>query len=278
MMMPEEETFSVLVMMMSKYRMRDMFKPSMTELGLCIYQLDTLIESHLPDLHMHLQSQAIHTNLFASRWFLTLFTSCVSVTLSSRILDSFLCEGREVIFRLALTLLSEAKTELLQKDIEGVTKYFQTEMPERFEADQDSIFTSAFNLSINQKMMKKIEKEYLTMRSKKTEDEMEIKRLRTENSLLRQKMDSLEQESSDLADRLIQDQVTKAEEQERLVLSQEDLENARLENLSLSEELYISNSKCDNLQQELNEVNKRLEDSYRAREDAEKMIKSKSKE
>ena len=135
-----------------------MFKPSMTELGLCIYQLDTLIETHLPDLHLHFQSQAIHTNLFASRWFLTLFTSCVSVTLSSRILDSFLCEGREVIFRLALTLLSEAKTELLQKDIEGVTKYFQTEMPERFEADQDSIFTSAFNLSINQKMMKKIEK------------------------------------------------------------------------------------------------------------------------
>ena len=52
----------------------------------------------------------------------------------------------------------------------------------------------------------------------------------------------------------------------------------RLENQSLSEELYISNSKCDNLQQELNEMNKRLEDSYRAREDAEKMIKSKSKE
>ena len=66
------------------YRMRDMFKPSMTELGLCIYQLDTLIEQHLPDLHIHFQSQAIHTNLFASRWFLTLFTSCVSVSLSSR--------------------------------------------------------------------------------------------------------------------------------------------------------------------------------------------------
>ena len=51
-----------------------------------------------------------------------------------------------------------------------------------------------------------------------------------------------------------------------------------MENQSLSEELYISNSKCDNLQQELNEMNKRLEDSYRAREDAEKLIKSKSKE
>ena len=158
MMMPEEEAFSVLVMMMGQYRMRDMFKPSMTELGLCMYQLDTLIESHLPDLHMHFQSQAIHTNLFASRWFLTLFTSSVSVSLSSRIMDCFLCEGREVIFRLALTLLAEARCELLQKDIEAVTRYFQHEMPPRFEQDQDKIFTNAFNLNINQKIMKKIEK------------------------------------------------------------------------------------------------------------------------
>ena len=101
--MPEEESFAVLVKIMKDYGMREMFKPSMTELGLCMYQLDTLIEQHMPDLHVHFQvkfpsvaipiilmlliafqSQAIHTNLFASRWFLTLFTSSVSVSLSSR--------------------------------------------------------------------------------------------------------------------------------------------------------------------------------------------------
>lgn len=42
--------------------------------------------------------------------------------------------------------------------------------------------------------------------------------------------------------------------------------------------MSVSNSKCDNLQQELKELNKRLENSYRAREDAEKLIKAKSKE
>ena len=86
MIMPEEEAFSVLVMIMTQphYRMREMFKPSMKELGLCIYQLDILIETHLPDLYAHFQSQAIHTNLFASKWFLTLFTSCVSISVSSR--------------------------------------------------------------------------------------------------------------------------------------------------------------------------------------------------
>ena len=48
-------------------------------------------------------------------------------------------------------------------------------MPARFEREQDNIFTTAFSLTINQKLMKKIEKEYLTMKSKKIEDEMEIR-------------------------------------------------------------------------------------------------------
>ena len=55
MQMPEEESFAVLVKMMKDYGMREMFKPSMTELGLCMYQLDTLIEQHMPDLHVHFQ-------------------------------------------------------------------------------------------------------------------------------------------------------------------------------------------------------------------------------
>ena len=42
MQMPEEETFAVLVKLMQDYRMREMFKPSMAELGLCMYQLEVL--------------------------------------------------------------------------------------------------------------------------------------------------------------------------------------------------------------------------------------------
>jgi hypothetical protein len=38
MQMPEEESFAVLVRIMQDYRMREMFKPSMAELGLCMYQ------------------------------------------------------------------------------------------------------------------------------------------------------------------------------------------------------------------------------------------------
>lgn len=44
MQMPEEEAFAVLVKLMQDYRMRDMFKPSMAELGLCMFQLENLVQ------------------------------------------------------------------------------------------------------------------------------------------------------------------------------------------------------------------------------------------
>ena len=42
--MPEEEAFAVLVSIMQDYKMRDMYKPDMFYLGLCVYQLECLIQ------------------------------------------------------------------------------------------------------------------------------------------------------------------------------------------------------------------------------------------
>ena len=52
------------------------------------------------------------------------------------------------------------------------------------------------------------------MKCKEKEDEVELRRLRTENRLLRQRIDMLETEYSELADKLIQGQVTRAEVEE----------------------------------------------------------------
>ena len=52
--MPEEEAFAVLVKIMSVYNLRELFKPSMAELGLRMFQLESLIKVSLfncPVLH-----------------------------------------------------------------------------------------------------------------------------------------------------------------------------------------------------------------------------------
>ena len=42
--MPEEDAFCVLVKLMRDYKLRELFKPSMADLGLCFYQLEKLVE------------------------------------------------------------------------------------------------------------------------------------------------------------------------------------------------------------------------------------------
>lgn len=62
--------------------------------------------------------------------------------------------------------------------------------------------------------MKKMEKEYQDVKKKEQEEMVELRRLRRENRLLKQRNDLLEAESAELADRLVRGQVSRAEEEE----------------------------------------------------------------
>ncbi|EDW51387.1 GM13069 [Drosophila sechellia] len=129
MQMPEEEAFAVLVQIMQQHRMRHMFKPSMSELGLCMYQLENLVQEQIPDMHIHFQQQGFQTTMYASSWFLTLYTTTLNVNLSCRIMDVFLSEGMEFIFKVALALLLTGKETLLCLDMEAMLKFFQKSCP-----------------------------------------------------------------------------------------------------------------------------------------------------
>lgn len=120
--MPEEEAFAVLVQIMQQHRMRDMFKPSMAELGVCMYQLENLVLEQFPDLHIHFQSQQFQTSMYASRWFLTLFTTSLNLQISCHVMDVFLSEGMEFIFKVALAMLAIGKESLLSLDMEAMLK------------------------------------------------------------------------------------------------------------------------------------------------------------
>lgn len=48
-------------------------------------------------------------------------------------------------------------------------------MPSKFDAEPEVVFNLAFSLKINQKKMKKLEKEYTTLKTKEKEDEIELR-------------------------------------------------------------------------------------------------------
>ncbi|XP_036318857.1 ecotropic viral integration site 5 ortholog isoform X3 [Rhagoletis pomonella] len=255
MQMPEEEAFAVLVQIMQQHRMRDMFKPSMSELGLCMYQLENLVQEQIPEMHIHFQQQGFQTTMYASSWFLTLYTTTLNLNLSCRIMDVFLSEGMEFIFKVALALLLLGKETLLCLDMEAMLKFFQKELPGRVEADAEAFFNLAYSIKINTKRMKKMEKEYQDLKKKEQEEMVELRRLRRENRLLKQRNELLEAESAELADRLVRGQVSRAEEEETSYAIQTELMQLRRSYLEVSHQLENANEEVRGLSLRLQENN-----------------------
>lgn len=190
--MPEEEAFCVFVKLMQDYRLRELFKPSMAELGLCMYQFECMIQEYLPELFVHFQSQSFHTSMYASSWFLTIFLTTFPLPIATRIFDIFMSEGLEIVFRVGLALLQMNQAELMQLDMEGMLQHFQKVIPHQFDGGPEKLIQSAYQVKYNSKKMKKLEKEYTTIKTKEMEEQGEIKRLRTENRLLKQRIETLE--------------------------------------------------------------------------------------
>jgi predicted nuclease with TOPRIM domain len=67
-----------------------------------------------------------------------------------------------------------------------------------------------------------------------------IQRLRTENRLLRQRAELLEAESSELADRLVRGQVSRAEEEEESFVLQRELAALRHAHLEVQHKLEMA--------------------------------------
>ncbi|KRY39356.1 Ecotropic viral integration site 5 -like protein, partial [Trichinella spiralis] len=184
--MPEEEAFSVLLKLMEEYRLRELYKPTMAELGLCMFQLECLVQDQMPELHAHFQNMGFDTSMYASSWFLTLFSTQLPLDIAFRILDLLLIDKISIAFRIALAILQLCRIDLLTLDMEGMLR-----------------------------------------RSKDQEEAIELRGIRTENRLLRQRVECLEQESASLADRLIDKQVALAQETEKLINLTHDMSSLR---------------------------------------------------
>ena len=92
--MPEEQAFMLLCKLMEdqRYLLREMYKANFENLQVRFHQLTCLIQDNLPELYAHFDDLKIECHMFASQWFLTLFTAKFPLYLVFRIMDLFLYE------------------------------------------------------------------------------------------------------------------------------------------------------------------------------------------
>lgn len=111
--MSEAEAFSVLVRLMEHYDLRACYTPDLAGLHLRIYQFQTLLTRHLPELSAHLALLNVEP-LYVSQWFLSFFAVTCPLPMLLRIYDIILAEGAtETLMRVALSLMQRNKKKLL---------------------------------------------------------------------------------------------------------------------------------------------------------------------
>ncbi|XP_069370157.1 rab GTPase-activating protein 1 isoform X2 [Paralichthys olivaceus] len=233
--MPEEQAFSVLVKIMFDYGLRDLFKQNFEDLHCKFFQLERLMQEYIPDLYNHFLNVGLEAHMYASQWFLTLFTAKFPLYMVFHIIDLLLCEGISVIFNVALSLLKTSKDDLIQTDFEGALKFFRVPVPKRYRSEENAkkLMELACSMKISQKKLKKFEKEYHTIREQQEQQEAPIERYERENRRLQEANMRLEQENDDLAHELVSSKIA----------LRKDLDNAEEKADALNKELLLTKQK-----------------------------------
>ncbi|KAM4895723.1 rab GTPase-activating protein 1-like isoform 2-T2 [Sylvia borin] len=240
--MPEEQAFCVFVKIMYDYGLRDLYRNNFEDLHCKFFQLEKLMQEQLPDLHSHFSDLNLEAHMYASQWFLTLFTAKFPLCMVFHIIDLLLCEGMDIIFHVALALLKTSKEDLLQADFEGALKFFRVQLPKRYRAEENArrLMEQACNIKVPTKKLKKYEREYQTMRESQLQQEDPMDRYKRENRRLQEASMRLEQENDDLAHELVTSKIA----------LRNDLDQAEDKADVLNKELLVTKQKLVEIEEE----------------------------
>lgn len=126
--MPEEEAFCVLVQIMHRYGLRDYFIPQSNFLSQRLYQFSVLVSENLPHISRHLEFQGIQDNMYAARWFTSLFACKFPFEFVFRVYDLFLSEGQDVLLRVALAVLNQNQATILALEHDNLLRFLKNDL------------------------------------------------------------------------------------------------------------------------------------------------------
>lgn len=232
--MPDEEAFSTLVRLMKSYGLRGHFEPNMPALQLRLFQFDRLLEDMLPLLHRHLVRNGVKTSMYASQWFMTLFSYRFPLDFVYRVLDSIFAEGIEAIFRFAVALMRRSEDALLELNFEGALEYLKgSQLVEQYkletqkggsEYDVNAFAQEAYAVDISPFTLDGYAAEFDEQVKAANAHRREVEALRLVNRNLSSKVASLEEqlqqinaEHVDLVKQVVMSKIAREEMEEELI-------------------------------------------------------------
>ena len=103
----KEDALNIMLQIVnsSRFRMRQFYLPGFPMLRKTFYVHLSLLRKHMSKLFYHLLENFMSPILYATQWFMTLFSNNIPLPLTLRIWDIFFVEGFWVLHSVALAIL-----------------------------------------------------------------------------------------------------------------------------------------------------------------------------
>uniref|UniRef100_A0A3B3Z9E7 Rab-GAP TBC domain-containing protein n=1 Tax=Periophthalmus magnuspinnatus TaxID=409849 RepID=A0A3B3Z9E7_9GOBI len=151
--MSEEQAFDMLKFLMYDLGIRRQYRPDMISLQIQMYQLSRLLHDYHRGLYNHFEEHEICPSLYAAPWFLTLFASQFPLGFVSRLFDFVFAQGTEVIFKVALCLLSSHESEIVKCDnFESIVDYLKTTLPSLNQTQMEHTIAKVMDMDISKQL------------------------------------------------------------------------------------------------------------------------------
>eukprot|EP00826_Nyctotherus_ovalis_P020843 TRINITY_DN16616_c0_g1_i13.p1 TRINITY_DN16616_c0_g1~~TRINITY_DN16616_c0_g1_i13.p1 ORF type:complete len:901 (-),score=264.27 TRINITY_DN16616_c0_g1_i13:104-2806(-) len=123
----ESKAFRFLACLIEKHQMSDLFSQGVPLLKRHLYKLDRLVHIHCPEVSEYFRNNNLNSSLFASAWFITLFSYSVQETTEAvpplmllKLWDAFLLTGWKALFKMGIYIIREAEATIFGSKFEEV--------------------------------------------------------------------------------------------------------------------------------------------------------------
>ncbi|KAJ5079964.1 tbc1 domain family member whacked [Anaeramoeba ignava] len=154
----EEDAFWTFVVLMEQYHMSRLYSIGFPLFQQQLYQWDKLFEKLDKKVFLHFQEQSVMSQMYGSRWFLTIFANTFSFPIVLRIFDIFLHEGIEFVFHVAFAIIKLFRKQMLEMQFEQLVQFVQNINLQPI--DEDELISTATSISIKYKDLARWADEY----------------------------------------------------------------------------------------------------------------------
>ncbi|WZY74958.1 hypothetical protein YC2023_021342 [Brassica napus] len=151
--MSEEDAFWLLVALLKgavHSPMEGLYQAGLPLVQKYLLQFDQLVRELMPKLGEHFTQEMINPSMYASQWFITVFSYSFPFHSALRIWDVFLAEGINIVFKVGLALLKHCHDDLVKLPFEELMHALRN-FPEDA-MDPDTLLPLAYSIKVAKRL------------------------------------------------------------------------------------------------------------------------------